>query len=67
MNWEECPLRDNGSEAYESVKRQGHAPWSIFIRFQSSVNPNQEVICSGKIEKTFYRILFKIEIYSDAH
>ena len=53
MNWEECPLTENRNFAYESVKRQGNAPWSIFIQFQSSVNPIHEVICSGKIEKQF--------------
>ena len=48
MNWDECPLGQNDNIVYDSFKRQGHAPWSIFVEFQSSANPSQLVVCTGK-------------------
>ena len=55
MNWEECPLRDNNDMAYNNIKKQGNAPWSLFIKFQSLANPSQLVICTGYLVQKFYR------------
>ena len=42
MKWEDCPnvKNKNGLKADD-------APWSIYIKFVSQTESNQEVICSG--------------------